>query len=251
MTRVLIADDEAPARRKLVRFVEARGDLEIVAEASNGLDAIDLIEMTKPNIVFLDIHMPDLDGLAVAEAIAVIPSPPAIVFVTAHDEYALRAFEVSAVDYILKPYDRAHFDRAVERAIARTALADANTNAVLARLIQEARNESGFAKRLLVPHEGRSFFVTVADIVRVASDGNNVELHTRNERFRLRATMESLEARLDPAKFVRLHRSHIVNIDAIASIEPAFHGDYVARLRNGDRLPWSRRYATRRQDLLP
>lgn len=251
MTRVLIADDEAPARRKLARFLEERADTQIVAEASNGVDAIDLITMTNPEIVFLDIHMPDLDGLAVAEAIAVLPSPPAVVFVTAHDQYALRAFEVSAVDYILKPYDRAHFDRAVERAIARAALPDVKANVLLARLIQEARNESGFAKRLLVPHDGRSFFVTVDDIVRITSDGNNVELHTRNGRFRLRATMESLEARLDPAKFARLHRSHIVNIEAIAAIEPSFHGDYVAMLHNGERLPWSRRYATRRQDLLP
>jgi two-component system, LytTR family, response regulator len=251
MTRVMIADDEAPARRKLARFIRERGDTEIVAEASNGIDAIDLIAMTSPEIVFLDIHMPDLDGLAVAETIADTPSPPAIVFVTAHDQYALRAFEVSAVDYMLKPYDRAHFNRAVERALARAALPDVNANAVLARLIQEARNENAFAKRLLVPHEGRSFFVTVEEIVRVASDGNNVELHTRNGRFRLRTTMESLEARLDPAKFVRIHRSHVVNIDAIAAIEPSFHGDYVAILRNGERLPWSRRYATRRQDLLP
>jgi two-component system, LytTR family, response regulator len=251
MTRVLIADDEAPARRKLARFLEERANTEIVAEASNGVDAIDLIAMTNPEIVFLDIHMPDLDGLAVAEAVASMPSPPAIVFVTAHDQYALRAFEVSAVDYILKPYDRAHFDRAVDRAIARAALPEVNANAVLARLIQEARNEGGFAERLLVPHEGRSFFVKVSDIVRIASDGNNVELHTRNGRFRLRTTMESLEARLDPAKFVRIHRSHVANIDAIAAIEPAFHGDYTAILHSGERIAWSRRYASRRQNLLP
>jgi two-component system, LytTR family, response regulator len=251
VTRVLIADDEAPARRKLARFLAARGDLEVVAEASNGLDAIDLIAMTKPDIVFLDIHMPDLDGLGVAEAVARMPSPPSIVFVTAHDQYALRAFDVRAADYLLKPYDRAHFDRAVERAIARVALPDVDANALLAWIIQEARNESGFAKRLLIPHEGRSFFVAVGDIVRVASDGNNVELHTRHGRFRLRATMDSIEARLDPAQFVRVHRFHILNIDSVAAIEPAFHGDYVAILRNGERLPWSRRYASRRQDLLP
>lgn len=251
MTRVLIADDEAPARRKLARFLDERGDVEIVAEASNGLDAIDLIAMTKPNVVFLDIHMPDLDGLGVAEAIGEMASAPAIVFVTAHDQYALRAFEVSAVDYVLKPYDRAHFDRALDRAIARAAQPNVDANAALARIIREARNEGDFARRLLVPHEGRSFFVAAEEIVRIASDGNNVALYTRNGQFRLRATMESLEARLDPKKFVRTHRSHIVNIDAIASIEPAFHGDSTAILRNGERVPWSRRYATRRQDLVP
>lgn len=251
MTRVLIADDEAPARRKLARFLESHSDLEIVAEASNGVDTVDLIAITHPNVVFLDIHMPDLDGLGVADAIARMESPPAIVFVTAHDRYALRAFDVSAVDYLLKPYDRARFERAVERAIERAALPDVNANALLARVIEQARNESGYVQRLLVPHEGRSFFISVAEIVRVASDANNVELHTRRGLFRLRTTMESLEARLDPAQFVRVHRSHLVNIDAVAAVEPAFHGDYLAILRNGERLPWSRRYATRRQDLLP
>jgi len=248
--RVLIADDEAPARRKLARFLEARGDLEVVAEASNGVDAVDLIAITKPEIVFLDIHMPDLDGLGVADAIARAPSPPAIVFVTAHDEYALRAFDVSAVDYLLKPYDRARFDLAVERALARAAMPDAGANALLARIVAQARNEEGFAKRLLVPQEnGRSFFLGVGEIVRVASDGNNVELHTRRGRFRLRSTMEALEARLDPAQFVRVHRSHLINIDAVAAIEPAFHGDLTAILRDGERVPWSRRYASRRPDL--
>jgi two-component system LytT family response regulator len=249
MTRVLIADDEAPARRKLARFLEARPDLEVVAEASNGLDAVDLISMTKPEIAFLDIHMPDLDGLGVAEAIARTPSPPAIVFVTAHDRYALRAFEVSAVDYLLKPYDRTRFEVAVERAIARAAAPDAGASALLARVVEQARNESGFAKRLLVPHEGRSFFVPVGEIVRIEADGNNVELRTSRGLFRLRTTMETLEARLDPASFVRIHRSHLVNVEAIEAMEPEFNGNYVAILRSGERLPWSRRYAARRPDL--
>jgi two-component system LytT family response regulator len=251
MNRVLIADDEAPARRKLSRFMDAHQNLEIVAEASNGVDAIDLIGITKPDIVFLDIHMPDLDGLGVAEAIARMPSPPVIVFVTAHDQYALRAFDVSAVDYLLKPYDRERFDRALERAVARTALPEAGASVKLARIIEEARNESGYAKRLLVPHEGRSFFVPVLELIRVASDGNNVELYTRRGVFRLRTTMESLETRLDPTQFVRIHRSHLINIDSVAAIEPAFHGDYLAILHNGERLPWSRRYAGRRNAVLP
>ena len=250
MTRVLIADDEAPARRKLVRFVEARGDLEIVAEASNGVDAVDLIAMTHPEIVFLDIHMLDLDGLGVAEAVARMPSPPVIVFVTAHDRYALRAFEMNAVDYLLKPYDRERFDQAIERAMARAATSGAGASALLARIVEQARNEEGFAKRLLVPHEGRSFFLPVSEIVRVATDGNNLELHTRRGLFRLRATMEALEARLDPAQFVRIHRSHLINIDVVAAIEPMFHGDHAAILRDGQRVPWSRRYAVKRPDLL-
>jgi two-component system, LytTR family, response regulator len=247
MMRALIADDEAPARRKLARFLEEHGEIEVVAEASNGIDAVDLIAMTQPEIVFLDIHMPDLDGLGVAEAIARTPSPPAIVFVTAHDEYALRAFDVSAVDYLLKPYDRERFERAVERAMARVAAP--LPNGALARLVTQARNEEAFAKRLLVPHQGRSFFLPVGEIARISSDGNNVDVHSTRGLFRLRSTMEAVEARLDPAVFVRIHRSHLVNIDAIAAIEPAFHGDQTVTLRDGTTLPWSRRYASRRPDL--
>lgn len=249
MSRILIADDEAPARRKLARFAEGYGGLEIVAEASNGVDAVDLIGMTEPDIVFLDIHMPDLDGLGVAEAIARNQSPPVIVFVTAHDRYALAAFDANAVDYLLKPYDRARFTRAVERALERLSLG-APTSAALERVVQEARNEAGYLKRLLIPHEGRSFFLPVSDILCVSSDGNAVELETARGRFRMRTTMESLEGRLDPAQFARIHRSHLVNIESIAAIEPAFHGDRTAILRNGRRLTWSRRYATRRADLL-
>jgi two-component system, LytTR family, response regulator len=247
MTRALIADDEAPARRKLARFLEEHGEIEIVAEASNGIDAVDLIAMTQPEIVFLDIHMPDLDGLGVAEAIARTPSPPAIVFVTAHDEYALRAFDVSAVDYLLKPYDRERFDRAVERAMVR--VATPLPSGALARVVAQARNEEPFARRLLIPHQGRSFFLPVGEIARVSSDGNNVDVHTARGLFRLRSTLEAVEARLDPTVFVRIHRSHLVNIDAIAAIEPAFHGDQTVTLRDGTTLPWSRRYASRRPDL--
>ncbi len=113
---VLVADDEAPARRKLARFLGAHADVEIVGEASNGIDAVDLIAMTKPKLVFLDIQMPDLDGLGVAETIVRLEQPPSIVFVTAFDQYAVKAFEVSALDYLLKPYDRERFDRTLDRA---------------------------------------------------------------------------------------------------------------------------------------
>jgi two-component system, LytTR family, response regulator len=167
--------------------------------------------------------------------------------VTAHDEYALRAFDVSAVDYLLKPYDRERFERAVERAMARVAAP--LPNGALARLVAQARNEEAFAKRVLVPHQGRSFFLPVGEIARISSDGNNVDVHSARGSFRLRSTMEAVEARLDPAVFVRIHRSHLVNIDAIAAIEPAFHGDQTVTLRDGTTLPWSRRYASRRPDL--
>ncbi|HEV3155504.1 MAG TPA: LytTR family DNA-binding domain-containing protein [Candidatus Baltobacteraceae bacterium] len=245
---VLIADDEAPARRKLARFLNAHDDVQIVAEASNGIDALDLIAMTKPSVVFLDIHMPDLDGLGVAEALVRSERPPSIVFVTAFDRYAVKAFEVSALDYLLKPYDRERFDRALER--ARRTAQDAPDAERIAQTLAQIRQEEQYVRRLLIPNEGRSFFVATREIVRLEAEGNNVVVHSRRGAHTLRATMESLETRLDPQSFARVHRSHLVNIDEIAEIHPWFHGDYKLVMRDGTEIAWSRRYAAKRPDLL-
>jgi two-component system LytT family response regulator len=247
--RVLLADDEAPARRKLARFLEAHADVELVGQAANGIDAVDLIAMTQPDVVFLDIHMPDLDGLGVAEAMLARERPPRIVFVTAHDRYAVKAFEVSALDYLLKPYDRERFERALER--TRRALeTEPGAAAGLADMLAAVRKDERYARRLLVSNDGRSSFVPVAEIRRLESDGNNVVIHCRNRSFSLRSTLESLEARLDPEQFARVHRSHLINIDEIAEVNPWFHGDYKIKLRDGSELTWSRRYAAKRPDLL-
>lgn len=245
---VMIADDEAPARRKLARFLGEHADVTIVAEAANGIDALDLIAMTKPRVVFLDIHMPDLDGLGVAEALARAEDPPSIVFVTAFDRYAVKAFEVSALDYLLKPYDKERFENALSR--ARNASQQRPNATALAGALATIRKEEQFVRRLLVPNEGRSFFVAVREIVRLESDGNNVVVHTRGGAHSLRASLESLEARLDPSHFARVHRAHLVNIDEIAEIHPWFHGDYKIVMRDGTEIGWSRRYASKRQDLL-
>jgi two-component system LytT family response regulator len=249
MMRVLVADDEAPARRKLVRFLQDHPDIEIVAEASNGVDAVDLIAMTTPDVVFLDIHMPDLDGLGVAEAIAQGERVPRIVFVTAHDRYAVRAFEVSALDYLLKPYDRERFDEALLR--ARKSLTEtAGQDDRIAELLRTVRNEEQYLRRLLIPNDGRSFFVQTRDIARIAVDGNTISVHCRQGTHTLRSTLDAIEARLDPAQFARVHRSHLVNIDEIGEVQPWFHGDYKLLLRDGTELTWSRRYAAKRPDLL-
>jgi two-component system LytT family response regulator len=247
--RVLLADDEAPARRKLVRFLEAHADIEIVGQAANGVDAVDLIAMTDPDVVFLDIHMPDLDGLGVAEAMLSRERPPRIVFVTAHDRYAVKAFEVSALDYLLKPYDRDRFERALERTREAVDRVPAS-GAALAEMLAQVRKDERYARRLLVSTEGRSSFVPVRDIVRLESDGNNVTIHCRVAAHSLRSTLESLESRLDPEQFARIHRSHLINIDEIAEVNPWFHGDYKVKLRDGSELTWSRRYAAKRPDLL-
>ena len=246
--RVLLADDEAPARRKLVRFLGENADIEIVGEASNGVDAIDLVAHTKPDVVFLDVQMPDLDGIGVAEALATGEHPPIVVFVTAFDRYAARAFDLDALDFLLKPYDKERFDRALERVrrSARTPVAGAE----LARTLQQLRGEGCFLRRLLIPNDGRSYFVPVASIVRIEADGNNVTIHAAGKTHTLRATLESFEERLDPEQFARVHRSQIVNIDAIAEIRPWFHGDYVLAVKDGSEVAWSRRYAAKRPDLL-
>jgi two-component system, LytTR family, response regulator len=246
--RVLLADDEAPARRKLVRFLEEHPDVEIVGQASNGLDAVDLIGLTKPDLVFLDIHMPDLDGIGVAEAMLAHERPPRVVFVTAHDRYAVKAFEVSALDYLLKPYDRERFESALER--SRLAIGETNGQSGLADVLMQVRKEERYARRLLVSNEGRSSFVPVRDIQRLESDGNNVTIRTRSGDFSMRCTLESLEARLDPEQFARIHRSHVINIDDIGEVHPWFHGDHKVKLRDGTELTWSRRYAAKRPDLL-
>jgi two-component system LytT family response regulator len=247
--RAIVADDEAPARRKLTRFLADHADIELAGEADNGIAAIDLIAATDPALVFLDIAMPDLDGLGVAETIARRERPPAIVFVTAFDRYAVKAFELSALDYLLKPYDRARFEQTLARA-RRSLETPVGLGAQLAELLAKARNEDRYARRLLIPNDGRSFFVAVSDVMRLESDGNNVHVHTRRAIHTLRATLESLEARLDPAHFARVHRSTVVNIDQIAEIQPWFHGDYTVRLTDGSEIAWSRRYAAKRPDLL-
>jgi two-component system LytT family response regulator len=245
---VLIADDEAPARRKLVRFLEAHEDIAIVAEASNGIDAVDLIAMTKPQLVFLDINMPDLDGLGVAETLVRSEEPPSIVFVTAFNQYAVKAFEVNALDYLLKPYDQDRFEQALSR--ARKSLDIKPDAEKLAQTLASARKEDQYVRRMLVPNDGRSFFVATREMHRLESDGNNVLIHTARGAHPLRATLESLEARLDPAQFARVHRSHVVNIDEIAEIHPWFHGDYKILMRDGTEIAWSRRFAAKRPDLL-
>jgi two-component system, LytTR family, response regulator len=204
--------------------------------------------MTKPELLFLDIHMPDLDGLGVAETLLGTEHAPSIVFVTAYDQHAVKAFEVNALDYLLKPYDRERFERALER--ARLSLAAKPDSEKLADTLVRLRNEERYVRRLLIPNQGRSFFVAAREITRLESDGNNVMVHTPRGTHALRVTLESLESRLDPTQFARVHRSHIVNIDEIAEIHPWFHGDYRILMRDGTEIAWSRRYAAQRPDLM-
>jgi two-component system LytT family response regulator len=231
--RVLIADDEAPARARLRRLLTHEIDVEVVGECATGRDAAAMIRRTGPDLVFLDIEMPGLDGFGVVDAVREAESPQ-IVFVTAYDNHALRAFDVGAVDYLLKPFTPVRFQLVLERARARMKPPAA---VPVAAAVPRAP-----LRRLLVQQEGRARFIDVQSIDRADADRNYVEISVATERFRLRTTIGALAERLDPALFLRLNRSTIARVDTIREMHEWSHGDYRALLKDGSTIIWSRRY---------
>jgi len=237
-TRVLIADDEAPARRLLRSYLGGRADIEIVAEAENGLEVVDAVRSLDPQLVVLDIQMPGMTGFEAIEAIGV-EAMPAVIFATAYDEFALRAFEVHAVDYLLKPFSRERFDRAFDRAMQHGASRN------VAKLLAALPHAATYLERVVVRRGDRLFFVGASDIVHLAAEGNYVRVHTADGAHLIRGTLADLESRLDPKRFARIHRSGIVNIEAIKEVQVHFHGDYIIVLKNDETLRLSRRFADR------
>lgn len=240
--RAVIVDDEPLARDAVRLALQRAGGIEVVAECGDGEAAIRAITAHEPDLVFLDVQMPGLDGFDVIERVGVARMPT-VVFVTAYDEYALRAFEVHALDYVLKPFDDDRFGEALARARERLAR-ERGGEAVraLAALLQERAAGGGYAHRLMVEDDERIRFVPVAAIGYFEADRNYVWVHTRGERHRVRATLAGLLDQLDPRSFVRVHRSTVVNVDHIKEVQPWFGGDYVAILRDGGQLKVSRRY---------
>lgn len=248
--RTLIVDDEPLARERLRKLLESEADLEIVGECGDGREAVEAIESQQPDLVFLDIQMPELDGFGVLEQVRTLRMPE-VVFVTAFNQHALRAFEVHALDYLLKPFDRERFQVALGR--ARTRLAHARSgelNQKLTALLAEMRPEPKTADRLAIKSGGKVLFVKTADVDWIEAADNYVNLHVGTESHMLRETMSALEARLDPKQFLRISRSTIVNLERIKELQPMFHGDYTVILRNGARLSLSRNYREKLQDLL-
>lgn len=242
--RVLLADDEAPARRKLRAHLAGEQDVEVVGEAGTGPEAVEAIRRLKPDIVFLDVQMPGLGGFQVLEEIGV-DEAPAVVFVTAFDEFAVDAFEVEAVDYLLKPFHADRFRKALARVRDRLSRPEAARDA-LERVLRAVRPEDRRPlERLLVREGERMFFVPLREVVRLTAEGNYVRVITAKGSHLVRETLAGLEARLDPARFARVHRSEVVAVEAVAEIQPLFHGDYEVVLRNGDRVRMSRRYKDR------
>lgn len=239
--RVVVVDDERHARAKLRRFIDADGRMELVGEAAHGLEAIDVIEEKQPDLIFLDIQMPEVDGFGVLEGMD--PSlTPQVVFVTAHDEHAVRAFEVQALDYLLKPVEQERFGEAVDRAIAakRTG-SETDPKAVLAELPPERRR----LERFLVRARGRMVLVRISEVDWIGAAGNYVELHCGEKTHLVRGTLQDLESRLDPDLFVRIHRSTMVNLERVKELHPWSHGDLLLILQDGTELKLSRRYKDR------
>lgn len=240
--RTLIVDDEPLARERIKRFLASERDLELVGEAANGREAVACILALKPDLVFLDIQITEPDGFGVVEAVG-IEQMPAVIFVTAYDRYALQAFDVNALDYLLKPYNRERFRKAVER--ARAHLSNAPTgelNERLLSLLENFKTEPRHLERLMIKSTGRVFFLRTEEIDWIEAEGNYLRLHVGRDAHLLRETMNRLAAKLDNDKFLRIHRSSLVNIERIKELQPLFSGDYVVILRDGQQLTLSRSY---------
>jgi two-component system LytT family response regulator len=238
----VIVDDEALARKGLRTLLRRHPDLQVVAEAGNGAEAVAAIRKHRPELVFLDVQMPSLDGFAVIEEIGV-DRMPAVVFVTAHDRHALKAFDVHAVDYLLKPFDRPRFDRAVERVRERSAGAPAARE--FRALIDTMRERRSYAERLLVQDRDRTLLVKVRDLIWIEAADNYVRLHLVGANYLLHDSIRNLEQRLDPATFLRVHRSAIVHLDRIREIQQWFAGGRVLILSDGSRVTVSRSHWAR------
>lgn len=236
MIRALIADDEWAARAKLRMWLVEQGDIDVVAEVADGLAAAETIADTSPDVAFLDIQMPGFTGLEVAAQLEQT-SAPLVVFITAFNEHAIQAFELNAIDYLLKPYDKDRLLKTLARVRSRTLDRAARANAIAA-----ARGQAGSSERLLVPEKGRLVLIEAASIEWIEADDNYVHVHTATSSYMLRRTLQDLITQLGEQQFVRIHKSAAVNIAAITALEPLFRGDHDVQLRSGKVLRLSRRY---------
>jgi two-component system LytT family response regulator len=258
--RVAIVDDEELSRERMRALLAEHNDIEVVAECADGAEALRAIDDKNPDLVFLDVQMPEVDGFEVVEALErgdpEMPAngkAPAIVFVTAHDDHALKAFEIHALDFLLKPFDEARFEKTLSRARRHVRQSRDTVDARLLALLEDLRTErrgQRHSDRLIVKSGGRVFFLRTEEIDWVEAAGNYVRLHARSESHLLRESMKNMEARLDPSTFVRIHRSAIVNIDRVKELEPWFHGEYIVIMRDGTRLTASRVYSDRLSALI-
>lgn len=247
--RVVVAEDEALARERIVALVRGAPELELVGEASHGLEALDLITALAPDLVFLDVEMPELNGFELVAALEE-SSIPGLVFITAYEEYAMKAFEVDAIDYLQKPVTPERFAAAVRRAIGRLSRGRAAAAAIARAIVARNRETTRYRSRFVVRVRSTHTFVGVKDIVWIDAVDNYLQLHTRDRIHLVRGTMKDAEGELDPSQFLRIHRSAIVNIARIVAVDALPSGGYGVRLDEGTKLRTSRQYAGRVRELV-
>lgn len=240
--RTLIVDDEPLGRERIRMLLSGDPEIEIVGECSDGRQAVESIKRSKPHLVYLDVQMPGMDGFAVLQAVAP-DAMPIVIFVTAYDRYAVQAFEVHALDYLLKSFDRERFQTALRRAKDQIRQSrDGLLGERLTGLLEDLQAREKRLTRLIVRSAGRISFVRVEEIDWLEAADNYVRIHVNRESYLIRETLQSLEGRLDPSKFLRIHRSTVVNFDRIKEMQPLFHGDYLVRLQDGTELTLTRNY---------
>jgi two-component system, LytTR family, response regulator len=248
--RVLVADDEMPARQRLVDLLRKDAQVAQILEAADGVSAVESIQCQRPQLVFLDVQMPELDGLGVIDAVGAEQMPPTI-FVTAYDQHAIRAFETNALDYLLKPYSDERFESALKRAKAR--LQERTTSEFgqrMMKMLSVVPPAQRLWDRLVIKSDGSTRFIRVVEIDWIEAAGVYVNLHVADQQILYRAALHEVAERLDPKRFVRVHRSAIVNIESILQLEPISHGEFDVVLKSGARTRVSRNYRTQLEDRL-
>lgn len=247
----LIVDDEPLARKFVRRMLEKHSSVEIVGECGNGREAAGAITEKKPDLVFLDVQMPEMDGFTALETVGAAALPQ-IVFVTAYEQYAIHAFEAAALDYLLKPFDQPRFDKAMTRVYEKFADREqARTEQKqIAALLENVREKPAYLERLVVKTGGRIIFLKTSEVDWIQADDKYAHLHTGNKSHLVRQTLGALEAQLDPQKFIRIHRSAIVNIERIKELQPMFTGEHLVVLENGTKLTLSRSYKNKLFEIL-
>ena len=257
--RALIVDDEPLARERLRELLDDTPSVTVVGDAEDGPEAVDAIREQAPNLVFLDVQMPGMSGIDVIEEIGA-EAMPTTVFVTAYDQYAIKAFDLAAVDYLLKPFDDERFEQALHR--ARDQIASQNDEAISERLLrllrerdpslleEERTRDEPYLERIAVQGRGKARIVPVDDLTHITADGSYAELHTEDDTYVIRERMKTLTARLDPEAFARVHRSAIVRLGKIELLLRGGGGDYAVRLQDGTRIPVSRSRVDELEDRL-
>ena len=242
--RCLIIDDEILARDVIRTFLQTDPSVVVVDEAGNGTDAVIQILRHRPDLIFLDIQMPGFDGFEVLKEIWP-HHQPCVVFTTAFDQYALRAFEVNAVDYLLKPFDEVRFHQALGRIKEKLDVKpQPGLEALMEKLVKRGTDEHAqkYLKRILVKETGRMFLIKIEEITHFDADGNYITLHTATKKHNIYESLSSLESRLAPADFMRVSRSVIINVNCVSELEPYFNGEYIVHLNTGKKVKCTRGY---------